>query len=357
MSEKVKLTPEAEEIARQPVNLPENLGFGEVFTPLMLTMRYADSAWGEPRIEPYGKLDIEPACAVLHYSQQIFEGLKAHALADGSVAIFRPDKYAERFNNSADRMGVPPIDKNYLVHLMAEYTKVVKAWVPRQNGASLYLRPLLFGTDNFLGLRKSLNYLFLIMSSPVGAYFKTGIKPIRVVVEREYVRAVKGGTGFAKTGGNYAAALKASVIAKEKGFDQVVWLDAIRKKWVEELGGMNLFFVINGKLLTSPLTGSILPGVTRASILELAKKMGIKARQKLIAINDLLKQIESGECSEGFACGTAAVITPIASITDGDKEYVIRDGQAGEITKDLYNALTDIQYGRAKAPRGWLLKV
>lgn len=357
MAKNVELTPEAQKLASGPSKLPEDLGFGEHFSPLMLTMRYADGRWDEPRIEPYGALAIDPACAVLHYSQQIFEGLKAHYLDDGSVAIFRPDMYAQRFNESADRMGIPGIEKDLLVRLITEYTRSVKGWVPKQHGAALYIRPLLFGTDNFLGLRKSLTYLFIIMSSPVGSYFKGGMQPIHVWVEREYVRAVKGGTGSAKTGGNYAGALKASAMAKERGFDQVLWLDAVEKKWVEELGGMNVFFLINDKLITSPLTGSILPGVTRASILKIAKNMGIKAEQKLLSIDELLEKIENGDCSEGFACGTAAVITPIGFLVDAGTEYRIRNGKAGEITRDLYNALTDIQYGKIEPPKGWLVKV
>jgi branched-chain amino acid aminotransferase len=350
----VELTPEALKIAGKPAKLPKELGFGEVFAPLMLMMKYEDCKWGKPIIEPYGPLSIYPACAVLHYSQQIFEGLKAHALDDGKVAIFRPDQYAKRFNESADRMGIPGIETDLLVHLILEYAKSVKDWAPKQHGASLYIRPLLYGTDNFLGLRKSMTYQFIIMSSPVGSYFKSGLQPIRVWVEREYVRAVRGGTGSAKTGGNYAGALKASVIAKDRGYDQVIWLDAVEKKWVEELGGMNVFFVVNDRLITSPLTGSILPGVTRASILEIAKNMGVRAEERLFAIDELLEAITKGDCTEGFACGTAAVITPIGFIVDAGKEYRIRNGKSGEITRDLYNALTDIQYGKIEPPKGWL---
>jgi len=357
MAKGVELTAEAKKLASGPVKLPANLGFGEYFAPIMLTMRYADGKWGKPRIEPYKSLAIDPACAVLHYSQQIFEGLKAHRLDDGSVAIFRPDMYAERFNRSADRMGIPAIEKDLLAHLIVEYTRAVRNWAPAQHGAALYIRPLLMGTDNFLGLRKSLTYLFIIMSSPVGSYFKRGIEPIRVWVEREYVRAVVGGTGAAKTGGNYAGALKAAVIAKDRGFDQVLFLDAVQKKWVEELGGMNVFFMLRDRFVTPPLRGTILPGVTRVSILEIAKKMGIRVKEKPLAINTLLEKIKNGDCSEGFACGTAAVITPIGALVDAGKEYRIANGKSGENTSDLYNALTDIQYGKIEPPKGWLIKV
>lgn len=331
------------------------LGFGKMFTDYMFTMEYKrGTGWHDAKITPYENLSLSPACMVLHYSQTIFEGMKAYN-TDKGINLFRPWDNFKRLNSSAKRMCIPEIDEEFALECLTELLKVEKEWIPKAAGTSLYIRPTIIATDPYLGVRAGDEYLFYIILSPVGAYYASGLKPVNIFVEDEYVRAAPGGTGFVKTGGNYAASLLAAEKAHDKGFSQVLWLDGVEKKYVDEVGAMNIFFKIRGELVTAPLAGSILPGITRDSVIKLARDtFGVNVREERIAISDIFEENESGGLEEVFGSGTAAVISPVGGMTWKEKNIVISDGNMGELTSKMYNKLTGIQYGKEVDKFGWI---
>ena len=334
------------------------LGFGRLFTDHMLTIKYkAGKGWHDAQIRPFENFSLSPACLVFHYSQTIFEGLKAYHTPDG-IKLFRPWENFKRMNVSARRLCIPEIDEAFALDAMTELLRIERDWVPKSDGTSLYIRPTIIATDPFLGVKAGEEYLFFIILSPVGAYYASGLAPVDIYVEDEYVRAVVGGTGFAKTGANYAASLAAGELAHEKGFSQVLWLDGCEKKYVEEVGSMNIFFKIRGELYTAPLEGSILPGITRDSVIRLAKDtFGVNVREERIAIADIFAENEKGGLEEVFGTGTAAVVSPVGGMTWEGKNIRISGGRMGDLTGKLYNKLTGIQYGREKDDFGWTITI
>jgi branched-chain amino acid aminotransferase len=331
------------------------LGFGIYFSDHMFLMNYNQSkGWHDPRIEPYAPISLEPSALVLHYSQQVFEGMKAYRRADGGIQLFRPQKNFERINNSAKRLCTPPIDASVWLQALKELIKVDRDWVPHTKGASLYIRPIVIGTQPFVGVKTSSTYLFYIFTSPVGAYYAEGFNPTRILVADHYVRAVKGGVGEAKTAGPYAASLLAAEEAHEKGFTQVLWLDAIHHNYVEEVGTSNIFFLIGDELITPPLTGSILPGVTRDSVIQLARGWNLTVQERPISIVEVVEAAHSGRLKEIFATGTAAVISPVGEIGYKDETYLVSNGEVGDLSKRLYDELTGIQYGERPDRHGWI---
>ncbi|HET6479404.1 MAG TPA: branched-chain amino acid aminotransferase [Actinoplanes sp.] len=336
-----------------------NPGFGRIFTDHMVTIRYADGkGWYEPRVEARAPIPMDPASAVLHYAQEIFEGLKAYTLPDGGVAMFRPDANAARFAKSAQRMAMPDLPVETFLQSLHEIITIDRAWLPNSDEGSLYLRPFAYASEVFLGVRPSMEYLYLVIASPVGPYFSGGVRPVSVWVTPDYTRAAPGGTGAAKCGGNYAAGLSAQAEAIENGCDQVVYLDAVERKYIDELGGMNVVFVLDdGSLVTPPLTGTILPGITRDSIIKLARRDGRRVEERPVSLDEWREGAAAGRIRETFACGTAAVITPIGTVKSADNEFTIADGGPGEITSALRKQLVDIQRGRAEDPFGWVHRV
>ena len=337
-------------------------GFGRYFTDHMVLIDYeAGAGWHDPRVVPYGPFSLDPATMVLHYGQEIFEGLKVFAQPDGSLASFRPERNAARLNQSADRLGIPRLPEELFMASLRELLAVDGVWVPTGGESSLYVRPFIFATEVGLGVRPSASYTFCVIASPAGAYFPGGVKPVSVWWSTEYVRAAPGGTGAAKFGGNYAASLAAQAQAAEKGCDQVVWLDAVERRWVEEMGGMNLFFVFGSgsdvEVVTPELTGSLLPGVTRDSLLTMSRELGYNATERRISTDEWAKKNESGELTEVFACGTAAVITPVGSVLHAEGGFDVGGGQPGPITMALREELTALQYGRKPDPHGWLTRL
>jgi branched-chain amino acid aminotransferase len=336
-----------------------NPGFGRVFTDHMVTVRYAEGkGWYDARVEARAPISIDPASAVLHYAQEIFEGLKAYKMADGGVAMFRPDANAARFAQSAQRMAMPAFPQAAFLQSLREIIRIDREWIPQSDEGSLYLRPFAYASEVFLGVRPSLEYLYLVIASPVGAYFSGGVKPVSVWVSPDFTRAAPGGTGAAKCGGNYAAGLSAQAEAIENGCDQVVYLDAVERKYIDELGGMNVFFVLDdGSLATPPLSGTILPGITRDSVIQLAQRAGRQVVERPVSMAEWREGAASGRIREAFACGTAAVITPIGTIKSPDFEFTVADGGSGEVTMSLRKELVDIQRGRAADPFGWVHRV
>ncbi|MEV6298550.1 branched-chain amino acid aminotransferase [Actinoplanes sp. NPDC051861] len=336
-----------------------NPGFGRIFTDHMVTVRYADGkGWYEPRVEARAPIPMDPASAVLHYAQEIFEGLKAYPLPDGGVAMFRPDANAARFNQSAARMAMPALPENLFLQSLQEIISIDRDWIPQGEDGSLYLRPFAFANEVFLGVRPATEYLYLVIASPVGPYFSGGVKPVTIWVSPDFTRAAPGGTGAAKCGGNYAAGLSAQAEAAEHGCDQVVYLDAVERKYIDELGGMNVFLVLDdGSLVTPPLTGTILPGITRDSLIRLAERAGRRVEERPISLEEWREGAASGRVRESFACGTAAVITPIGTVRSEDGEFSIAGGGTGEVTTALRKELVDIQRGRAEDPFGWVHRV
>ena len=336
-----------------------NPGFGRVFTDHMVTVRYAEGkGWYDARVEARAPISIDPASAVLHYAQEIFEGLKAYKMADGGVAMFRPDANAARFAQSAERMAMPAFPQAAFLQSLREIIRIDREWIPQSDEGSLYLRPFAYASEVFLGVRPSLEYLYLVIASPVGAYFSGGVKPVSVWVSPDFTRAAPGGTGAAKCGGNYAAGLSAQAEAIENGCDQVVYLDAVERKYVDELGGMNVFFVLDdGNLATPPLTGTILPGITRDSVIKLAERAGRRVDERPVSIDEWRAGAASGRIREAFACGTAAVITPIGTIKSPEGSFTVADGGSGEVTMAIRKELVDIQRGRAADPFGWVHRV
>jgi branched-chain amino acid aminotransferase len=349
---------------RQPVPAAERSallldpGFGRVFTDHMVTVRYAEGkGWYDARVEARAPIPMDPATAVLHYAQEIFEGLKAYRLDDGSITTFRPDANARRFRESATRMAMAQLDERLFINSIDELIKIDQDWVPTDPEGSLYLRPFMYASEVFLGVKPSAEYLYVVIASPVGSYFKGGVKPVTVWISSEYTRAAPGGTGAAKCGGNYAASLSAQAEAIERGCDQVVFLDAVERRYVDELGGMNIFFVYeDGSLVTPPLN-TILPGITRDSIMTLARDQGRAVFERPVSIDDWRADAASGKLREVFACGTAAVLTPIGTVRSVDGEFLVGDGGTGPVTAELRTSLVDIQRGRAADPYHWVHRV
>lgn len=338
---------------------PTDLGFGRDFSNRMFSQRYTpEQGWHDARIGPYRPLILDPATAVLHYSQEIFEGLKAYRRPDGDINLFRPWENAARFNRSAQRMAMAPVDPEEHVEAMIELVSLEHEWVPAREGASLYIRPTLIASDVSLGVHASHNYLHFIIAGPVGPYFATGFNPVAVYVSRDQVRAVRGGTGEAKTGGNYAASLYVAEEVGRRGYQQVLWLDAVERRYVEEVGAMNIAFVYDGTHIVTPaLSGSILPGITRNSVLKLAPDLDYTVSEERIDVNQVLADIRSGRITEAFGIGTAAVIAPVGKLGAEDEAVTINGNEPGPVARRLYQALTDIQYGRAPDPYGWTLTI
>ena len=338
---------------------PENeLGFGKVFTDHMLMVDWTENVgWHDARIVPFGRIDLHPASTVLHYGAEIFEGLKVYRRADGGIQMFRPQENVKRMNNSAERMSLPQMDEKEMLSLLTTFVELEEKWVPKSFGTSLYLRPFMFGNDEALGVHAVKNATFMVIASPSGSYYKEGINPVGIMIESEDVRTVRGGTGYAKCGGNYAASTRAGERAAKKGYSQVLWLDGVERRYVEEVGAMNVMFKINGEIVTPMLTGSILPGITRKSCIEVLRKLGYKVTERLISIDELVEALEKGTLEEAWGCGTAAVVSPIGKLAFGEKEYIVSGGNIGEVTQKLYDTLTGIQWGKTADEFGWVYKV
>jgi branched-chain amino acid aminotransferase len=334
--------------------------FGTVFTDHMALLDYdaGNGGWHRAQVLPRQPIMLDPAASALHYAQEIFEGLKAYRHPDGGIALFRPEENARRFNHSARRMAMPELPEELFLESLRQLLAVDRDWVPGGEGASLYLRPFMFASEPFLGVRPARQYKFIVIASPAGAYFKSGHSAVKIWVSRDYVRAAPGGTGAAKTGGNYAASLVPQAEGIARGCDQVVFLDAVERRWVEELGGMNLFFVFDdGSVITPPLTGTILPGITRASLMTLLRDEGLTVREEPYGIDQWRADAASGRLLETMACGTAAVVTPVGTVLDGEEAFTIGGGGAGQLTQKLRELLTGIQMGRRPDPHGWVLRL
>ena len=332
-----------------------NLGFGTIFTDHMFNMDYSpEKGWHNPRIEPYAPFVLDPATMVLHYGQGIFEGLKAYRTEQDKIQMFRPGENLKRLNYSARKLCIPEIDEAFALDALKELLRIERDWVPGAPGTSLYIRPTIIATDPFLGVRASHTYRFYIILSPVGAYYPEGFNPIKIMVTREHVRAVRGGVGDTKTMGNYAASLLAGEKAHEAGYTQVLWLDGVEQKYVEEVGSMNILFVIDGEVVTPKLSGSILPGITRDSVLALANSWGMPTSERLITIDEVFEAHQSGRLSEIFGSGTAAVVSPVGELKYEDSVITIGGGEVGPVAQRLFDTMTDIQYGRAEDTMGWV---
>lgn len=336
----------------------DSLEFGKNFTDHMFVMDYtAGQGWHDPRIIPYQPLTLDPAAMIFHYGQSVFEGLKAYLTNDNEVLLFRPEKNMERLNRSNSRLCIPAIDEELALHALKKLIALDREWIPNIEGTSLYIRPFVISTEPYLGVAPSKRYQFIIILSPVGAYYKEGINPVKIAVQSEYVRAVAGGTGTAKTGGNYAASLKAQELAALTGYSQVLWLDGKENKYIEEVGSMNIFFKINGEVVTPALNGSILEGITRNSVLELLKHWNIPVSERRISIEEIYQAHKDGLLEEVFGTGTAAVISPIGEFFWENQKIIINDGVTGSLSKKIYDTLTGIQKGTEADPFGWSVKV
>lgn len=339
---------------------PDNtkLGFGKYFTDYMFEMDYLpNQGWVDPEIKPYGPISIEPSSMVIHYGQTVFEGLKAYLTKDDEVLLFRPQKNVERLNQSSERLCIPPLDEEMAMKAIVEHVKANKDWIPNNEGASLYIRPHVFSTEESLGVSPSNSYKFMVISSPVGAYYSEGFNPVKIYIEDKFVRAVRGGIGAAKAAGNYAASIKAQVIARDKGFSQVLWLDGVEQKFIEEVGTMNVFFKINGEIVTPELNGSILAGITRDSAITLLKDFGYKVTERKVSLDEIMTALKNGELEEAWGTGTAAVISPIGEMYYKGDSVKINNSEVGEVTGRLYDTLTGIQSGRLEDKHGWTVKL
>ena len=337
---------------------PKTLIFGKTFTDHMFLMNYdAGQGWHDGRIVPYGPLPLDPSTMVFHYAQEVFEGLKAYRTPDGGVQLFRPMENVKRLNSSCDRMCIPPLPEELTLEAIKALVKVEADWVPHEPATSLYIRPFVIATDPNLGVHASHSYIFCIICCPVGAYYKEGIKPVRIYVENEDVRAVRGGTGYTKCGGNYAASIRAGERAEQQGYAQVLWLDGVHRKYIEEVGAMNVLFKVNGEVITPELTGSVLPGITRKSCLELLRHWNIPVSERLITARELFDAGSQGKLEEAWGSGTAAVVSPIGEMGWQDEHVVINNGQIGPLTQRLYDTLTGIQWGTLEDPFGWTMRV
>ena len=334
------------------------LGFGRIFTDHMFLMNYeAGKGWINPRVVPYGDFALDPAAMVLHYGQAIFEGTKCYRRADGGLQLFRPTENFARMSRSAERLCMPKLDEELALAGLKKLLEIDGDWTPHQDGTSLYIRPTMIATDAHLGVHASHTYLFYIILSPVGAYYAEGLKPVGIYVEDEYVRAVRGGVGFTKCAGNYAASILAGEIAEKKGYAQVLWLDGVEQKYVEEVGSMNMMFAYGNKIVTPALNGSILPGITRNSIITLARQLGYEVEEKRLAIADIFADAKSGKLTEAFGTGTAAVISPVGELCLDGEKLTIGGGKIGPVAQKLYDTLTGIQYGRLPDENHWVMKI
>jgi branched-chain amino acid aminotransferase len=337
----------------------EGIPFGTYFSDHMFLMNYTEGqGWHDARIVPYGPLSLEPTTMVLHYAQEIFEGLKAYRTADGSIQLFRPTENIARMNRSAEKLCIPQIPEDIYLKAIKTLVEVDKDWVPSEPDTSLYIRPFVFATDPHLGVHVAHTYLFCIVTSPVGSYYPEGLNPVKIAIESREVRAVRGGTGFAKCGGNYAASLHAGAVAEAKGFSQVLWLDGVEQKYIEEVGAMNVMFKISGKIVTPSLAkGTVLPGITRKSVLEVLKDWGYEIEERDLSVDELIAAAEDGSLEEAWGTGTAAVISPIGQIIYQDKEHTINNFEIGALTQKLYDTVTGIQWGKQADPYGWVVPV
>ncbi|MDR3344147.1 MAG: branched-chain amino acid aminotransferase [Oscillospiraceae bacterium] len=333
------------------------LGFGNYYTDHMFLMNYDEGeGWHNPRIVPYAPIALDPAAMCLHYGQEVFEGLKAYRTQDGKTLLFRPDRNMARLNLSNERLCIPPIDEEFAIEAIKELVKVDADWIPTADGTSLYIRPYIFAVDAHVGVHPGKHLIFAVILSPVGAYYPEGLNPVKIYVENTYVRAVKGGMGFTKTGGNYASSLKAQDEAEKLGYTQVLWLDGVERKYVEEVGTMNVFFVIDGKVVTPALQGSILGGVTRASCIDILKSWGVPIEERPISIDEVAAAYDADKLSEVFGSGTAAVISPVGELRWGDKVLSINGGKIGAVSQRLYDALTGLQWGKTPDTFGWTVR-
>ncbi|MBQ8503716.1 MAG: branched-chain amino acid aminotransferase [Clostridia bacterium] len=336
----------------------DKLGFGHIFTDHMFMMNYTEGkGWHDARIVPYGNISLDPSAMVFHYGQEMFEGLKAYRGENDKIYLFRPDMNAKRANASNERLCIPEIPEEMFVEAVKAVVDIDRDWVPSDEGTSLYIRPFVIATDEFLGVAPSKTYLFIVILSPSGAYYESGLAPVGIWIEDEYVRAVKGGMGFAKTGGNYAASLIAQVKAHDSGYSQVLWLDGVERKYIEEVGAMNIMFKINGKVVTPALNGSILPGITRNSILHVCRSWGYEVEERRISVEELVAAAKDGSLEEVWGTGTAAVVSPVGKLRYMDDVMTIGDGGIGELTQKLYDELTGIQWGKREDPYGWRIEV
>ena len=334
------------------------LGFGKLFTDYMFVMDYdVNKGWYDPRIEPYAPISLDPSAMIFHYGQGIFEGLKAYKTADGRILLFRPDMNFKRANVSNERLCIPQIDEAFAIEALIKLIDIEKDWIPTEPGTSLYIRPFIIATDPYLGVKPSSTYKFMIILSPVGAYYPEGLNPVKIYVEDEYVRAVRGGIGFAKTPGNYAASIRAQEKAYELGYTQVLWLDGIDQKYIEEVGTMNVFFVVDGEILTPALNGSILAGVTRDSTINLLKSWGYKVNERKINIEELKAAYDEGKLQEIFGTGTAAVISPVGELNWEGHKMVINNGEIGALSQKIYDTITGIQSGKLEDTMNWTVEV
>lgn len=332
--------------------------FGTYMTDHMFLMNYeTGKGWHDARIVPYAPFQIDPACMVLHYAQEIFEGMKAYRAEDGSIRLFRPEENFKRMNRSCERMCIPQINVDDCVEAVKALVRVEQDWVPHEKDTSLYIRPFIFATDAHIGVHASHTYLFAIIVCPVGSYYPEGLAPVKIMIEEEDVRAVRGGTGFTKCGGNYAASLRAGDRAEQLGYSQVLWLDGVERRYIEEVGAMNVLFKINGEVVTPELSGSILPGITRMSCLQLLRSWGYTVTERRISVDELIDAARSGALEEAFGSGTAAVVSPIGELNYHGERFAVSGGQIGALTQKLYDELTGIQWGRREDPFGWSVKV
>ena len=334
------------------------LGFGKKFSDHMFVMEYKEGeGWKNPRIVPFGNISLSPASTVFHYGAEIFEGMKAYRTPDGKIQMFRPYENAKRMNNSAERICLPEIPEEDFVQALEALVKIDADWVPHEPETSLYLRPFTIANDPFLGVHPATEAIFMIIASPVGSYYAEGLNPVSIMIETEDVRAVRGGTGYAKCGGNYGASLRAGKKAEEKGYSQVLWLDGVERKYIEEVGAMNVMFMVGDEIITPALTGSILPGITRKSCIELLRSRGYKVTERQFSLDELKEACANGTLKEAWGCGTAAVVSPIGKLVIGDETYVINNNEIGKVTQELYDTLTGIQWGKIEDTFGWVYPV
>ncbi len=330
------------------------LGFGKIFTDHMFIMEYStEKGWHDGRIVPFGPIPTHPASTVFHYGAEIFEGMKAYRATDGTIRMFRPMENVKRLNKSAERLCLPTLDEEGCLDILNKIVELEKDWVPHSEGTSLYIRPFIYGNDPHLGVHAVHNATFVVICSPVGAYYAQGINPVKIAIESEDVRAVRGGTGYAKCGGNYAASMRAGQRAEQNGYTQVLWLDGVERKYIEEVGAMNVMFKVNGKIITPMLSGSILPGITRKSCIELLKGWGYEVEERLFSVDELFEAAENGTLEEAWGTGTAAVVSPIGQLYYKGKEYVVSGNKIGKTTQKLYDELTGIQWGKVEDKNGW----
>lgn len=348
------------QLTNEPKEKPSfsNLQFGKIYTDHMFMMDYnEDQGWHDAKIVPYQPITLDPAATIFHYGQTIFEGLKAYVSGDGNVFLFRPEENIKRLNRSSSRMCIPEVDEELALEALKKLVEIDKGWIPNLDGTSLYIRPFIISTEPNLDVAPSSQYRFMIILSPVGAFYKEGMNPVKIAVEEEYVRAVRGGTGNAKTAGNYAGAMLVQKKRGAEGYSQVLWLDGKEKKYIEEVGSMNVFFKMNGEVVTPELSGSILEGITRKSVVELLNSWGVPVKERKISIDEVIEAHEKGQLEEAFGSGTAAVISPIGELSYKGKSYTLNGGSTGELSQKVYDTMTGIQTGKIDDPFGWRVKI